>query len=378
MTKKYLYQKKMICSLPRCLGLIKWKQVNSLKDGDICSETIMGNAHNDVIIQNGEKITYQSIRKLFKRGIDWISVYEVEVFDTAVNDLFTEEKLEKFSSELSQVCEETLKDGRINIGKTKQISDEINHEIIEEYGEYVVPSLVKLKKIDDYTFTHQVNVAIISTIIATEKYGKKKEIIEKYTMGGLLHDMGKLWIPEEILKSNDRLKSVEFDIIKKHPEYGFKIAELSGVANDSILNAIRYHHERWDGKGYLKGLKEVDIPLEGRLLMVADVFDALTTKRPYKAAWEPYEAVSFIVKQSKKMFDPEIVRLFLLAFGLYPINTKVILNTEELAIVVGNKRGSITRPIVNVIRNDQEIEIDLSKDDKISIKKVIKIRMLKD
>ena len=229
---------------------------------------------------------------------------------------------------------------------------------------------------DDYTFTHQVNVAIISTILATEKYGKKKEIIEKFTMGGLLHDMGKLWIPGEILQSNERLKSFEYDIIKKHPEYGHKIALLSGVDNESILNAIKCHHERWDGKGYLEGLNGLNIPLEGRLLMVADVFDALTTKRPYKDAWEPYEAVSFIVKQSKKMFDPEIIRLFLLAFGLYPINTKVILTTEELAIVVGNKRGSITRPIVKVIRNDQEIEIDLSKEEKVSIKKVIKIRML--
>src|SRR6056297_341058 len=368
----------MVCLLPRCLVLIKWKQVSSLKDGDICSETIMGNTQDDIIIKNGEKITFKSIQKLHKRGIDWISVYEEESFDAPVNDLFSEEKLEKFSTELSQVCEETIKDGRINVEKTKRISDEINHEIIEEYGEYVVPSLVKLKKMDDYTFTHQVNVAIISTILATEKYGKKKEIIEKYTMGGLMHDMGKLWIPAEILQSNDRLKAVEFDIIKKHPEYGYKIAEISGVDNLPILNAILYHHERWDGKGYLYGLKETGIPLEGRFLMVADVFDALTTKRPYKDAWEPYEAVSFIVKQSKKMFDPDIVRLFLLSFGLYPVNTKVILTTDELAIVVGNKRGSITRPMVKVIRNDQQIEIDLSKDDKISIKKVIKIRMLKD
>lgn len=358
--------------------LIKWKQVSSLRDGDICSETIMGNAKDDIIIKNGERITFKSIQKLHKRGVDWISVYEEDSFDTAVNDLFNEEKLEKFSTELSQVCEETLKDGRINVKKTKQISDEINQEIIEEYGEYVVPSLVKLKLMDDYTFTHQVNVAIISTILATEKYGKKKEVIEKYTMGGLLHDMGKLWIPEEILKSNDRLNAIEFDIIKKHPQYGSEIAELSGVDHPSILNAIRYHHERWDGKGYLQGLKELDIPLEGRFLMVADVFDALTTKRPYKVAWEPYEAVSFIVKQSKKMFDPEIVRYFLLSFGLYPVNTKVILTTDELAIVVGNKRGSITRPIVKVIRNDRQIEIDLSKNDKISIKKVVKIRMLKD
>jgi HD-GYP domain-containing protein (c-di-GMP phosphodiesterase class II) len=360
------------------LALIRWKQVSALKDGDICSETIMGSAKDDIIIKNGDKITHKSIQKLHQRGIDWISVYEEESFDTAVNDLFSEEKLEKFSTELSKVCEETLKDGRINVEKTQQISDEINQEIIEEYGEYVVPSLVKLKKMDDYTFTHQVNVAIISTILATEKYGKKKEVIEKFTMGGLLHDMGKLWIPEEILKSNNRLKDAEFDIIKKHPEYGFKIAELSGVQDTAILNAIRYHHERWDSKGYLQGLKEHDIPLEGRFLMVADVFDALTTKRPYKVEWEPYEAVSFIVKQSKKMFDPEIVRLFLLSFGLYPVNTKVILNTDELAIVVGNRRGSITRPIVKVIRDDQQIEIDLSQEDKISIKKVIKIRMLKD
>jgi len=361
------------------LVLIKWKQVKTLREGDVCSETILGNVPEDIVIRNGERITLLTIQKLIGRGIDWISVFDdEEEYDTAVNDLFSEEKLEKFSSELSQVCEETLKEGRIDIDKTKHISDEINKEIIEEYGEYVVPSLVKLKKMDDYTFTHQVNVAIIATILATEKYGKEKDVIEKFTMGGLLHDMGKLWIPEEIIKSNERLKSFEFDIIKKHPEYGYKIAVTSGLENQAILNAIKYHHERWDGKGYPEGLAQLGIPLEGRLLMVADVYDALTTRRPYKEPWEPYEAVSFIVKQSKKMFDSEIVRLFLLSFGLYPVNTKVILTTGELALVVANKRGSITRPIVKVIRKNQEVDIDLSKDDKVSIKKVLKVRMLRD
>ena len=95
--------------------LIKWKQVNTLRDGDICSETIMGNNHDDIVIENGEKITFKTIQKLHNRGIDWISVYEEDENDTPLNDLFTEEKLEKFSSELSQVCEETLREGRINI-----------------------------------------------------------------------------------------------------------------------------------------------------------------------------------------------------------------------------------------------------------------------
>src|SRR6056297_2842777 len=135
--KRYRYQKKPICSLPRCFRLIKWKQVRSLKDGDICSETIMGNATDDIIIKNGERITTNCIRKLHIRGIDWISVYDEDEFDATVNDLFSEEKLEKFSTELSRICEETVKEGRINVEKTQQISDEINHEIIEEYGEYV-------------------------------------------------------------------------------------------------------------------------------------------------------------------------------------------------------------------------------------------------
>jgi HD-GYP domain-containing protein (c-di-GMP phosphodiesterase class II) len=354
--------------------LIKWKKTDELTNGEILAETIVGTSSSDVIVKNGEIITEDIVEKLHMRGIDWVSVFVKNEINEEVHEMITEEKLHEFSSDLSSICDSTLKEGRIDVEKSEEISDEITTEIIESYGEYVVPSLVKLKQFDDYTFTHQVNVSIIGTILATEYFNKDREKIEKITLGGLLHDMGKLWIPPEILKSREKLKNVEFDIIKKHPGYGHGIAILSGIEDQSVLNTIKCHHERWDGKGYLDNLSGKDIPFEGRLLMVADVYDALTTIRPYKTAWEPYEATSFIVKQAKKMFDPDMVHLFLKAFGLYPVNTKLILSTGENAIVVGNKRGAISRPVVSVVRNGVEHRIDLSKERTINIKEVVKVR----
>ncbi|HOO32138.1 MAG TPA: HD-GYP domain-containing protein [Thermotogota bacterium] len=354
--------------------MIKWKRTDDLTSGDILAETIVGGSQNDVIVKNGEIITEDILKRLHMRGIDWVSVFVKNELDADLHKMITEEKLNEFSSDLSEICVSTFREGRIDVEKSEEISNEITTEIIESYGEYVVPSLVKLKQFDDYTFTHQVNVSIIGTILATDYFNQDREKIEKITLGGLLHDMGKLWIPPEILKSREKLKNVEFDIIKKHPGYGHGIALLSGIEDISILNTIRCHHERWDGKGYLDNLSGKNIPFEGRLLMVADVYDALTTVRPYKTAWEPYDATSFIVKQSKKMFDPDMVHLFLTAFGLYPVNTKLILSTGENAVVVGNKRGAISRPVVSIVRDGEEIKIDLSKDRRINIKEVVKFR----
>jgi len=358
--------------------LIKWKPIKELENGDVVAETISGSSPSDIIVKTGENIDDDLVERLSMRGISWVSVFAKEESVDEINTMISNEKLDEFEKDLAEVCDKTLKEGRIDTEKTERMSSDIADEILADYGDYVVPSLVRLKNFDDYTFTHQVNVSIIASALAAEYYEQDEKSVEKIAMGGLIHDMGKLWIPPEILKSREKLKDIEFDIIKKHPGYGHGIAMLSGIDDDMILNAVKCHHERWDGKGYLDNLSETDIPFEGRLLMVADVFDALTTIRPYKRAWEPYEAVSFIVKQSKKMFDPQMVHLFLRSFGLYPLNTQVLLSNGETGIVSGTKRGAISRPVVSVIRHNKEMKIDLSKDMGLNIKKVLKLRRVED
>jgi HD-GYP domain-containing protein (c-di-GMP phosphodiesterase class II) len=146
-----------------------------------------------------------------------------------------------------------------------------------------------------------------------EEIGRLLELDEEQmrilTISAILHDIGKIAIPEQILDKPGKLSDEEFNEIKKHPPSGTKI--ISSIPSyEAILSGILYHHERWDGTGYPEGLKEKDIPLYARIISVADVYDALTADRPYRKAWSREETMLFFEEQKEKMFDPELVEIF--------------------------------------------------------------------
>lgn len=350
--------------------MIKWKKVDELNRGDIIVESIRGDASSDVIVEYGDAVDEDLIHKLQIRGIQWVSVHIAPETPSDITPLFSEEKIDHLESQINDVYEQIVLENRIDLEKTREISKEISESVAKNYGPYIWPNLAKLKEMDDYTFTHQVNVAIIGATLAFEHFRGDLELVDRFTAGGLLHDIGKLWIPSEILKSRERLPEMEFNIIKKHPIYGHGIAKQSGLEDPVILNSILYHHEQWDGNGYNEGKQGEDIPFESRLMMVADVYDALTTVRPYKKAWTPYEATTFLIRENKKKFDPSIVNLFLKVFGLYPVGTRVALSNGQTGVVVGNKTGAVSRPLVNLDDKPDKI-LNLFTDRRVFITRVI-------
>ncbi|HOU50675.1 MAG: HD-GYP domain-containing protein [Smithella sp.] len=130
------------------------------------------------------------------------------------------------------------------------------------------------------------------------------------TISAILHDIGKIAVPEQILDKPGRLTDEEFDVIKKHPQTGADII-ASIPSYESILTGIVHHHERWDGKGYPRGLSEKDIPLIARIICIADVYDALTEDRPYRKAWSREQVRQFFEENRGKMFDSDLVDIFL-------------------------------------------------------------------
>ena len=129
------------------------------------------------------------------------------------------------------------------------------------------------------------------------------------SISAILHDIGKIAVPEQILDKQGELSAEEYDVVKKHPRTGADI--LAHIPSyETILYGVLHHHERWDGTGYPNGLKEKNIPLFARIICVADVYDALTDERPYRKAWTKQQALQFLEEQKEKMFDPEIVDVF--------------------------------------------------------------------
>ncbi len=129
------------------------------------------------------------------------------------------------------------------------------------------------------------------------------------SISAILHDIGKIAVPEQILDKPAKLTDEEFDIVRKHPRAGADI--ISSIPSyDPILAGIIHHHERWDGTGYPDGLKGENIPLFARIICLADVYDALTADRPYRSAWSSNQTIQFLEAQKAKMFDPTLVDVF--------------------------------------------------------------------
>jgi len=148
----------------------------------------------------------------------------------------------------------------------------------------------------------------------TEAIGRNLKLNEHQmrilVVSAILHDIGKIAVPEQILDKPGKLTDEEFDIVKKHSQTGADII-ASIPSYETILPGILHHHERWDGKGYPKGLQGENIPLFARIICIADVYDALTEDRPYRKAWSEEEVLKFFEEQKLKMFDPELVDIFL-------------------------------------------------------------------
>jgi len=188
-----------------------------------------------------------------------------------------------------------------------------NYQLITKIKENVIQTLkafvATIDAKDNYTKNHSQNISNIAGLIAY-KYGLDDEKTEEIMIAGLVHDIGKIGIPDKILNKNGRLNNDEFEVIKKHPAIS---ADIIGKIEDFqyIVPLILYHHERWDGKGYPSGLKGSKIPIGARILNIADTYDALISNRPYRKALSKVKAIEEIKRNIKSQFDPELTKIFL-------------------------------------------------------------------
>ena len=242
------------------------------------------------------------------------------------------------------------------------IIKEINDKCIYIDANSLRVDLASFKEHDYCTFVHSVNVAILSTLSARE-LGYKGQRLKYLTLGAILHDIGKIKVPYEILNKPGPLSKHEVNIIRQHPLEGEAMLRNTKVL-PRILSTVRQHHERWSGNGYPDGLSGSGICLDAQIIAVADVYDALTADRPYRKALPPYHALEMILTMEKE-FNPVVVRAFRKSLNLYPKDTLVTLNTGEIGMVAAVPTSFPTRPLVRLLFDcngkyvDRETYIDL-------------------
>ncbi len=250
----------------------------------------------------------------------------------------------------------------IDVKQTQEVSEKLVEEVLQAPD--AIMNLMDIKSFDDYTFTHNINVATICLLIG-QALGLSKEDMNDLGVGGMLHDVGKLKIPLSILNKDGKLTDQEFAEMKSHPTYGYEILSKSrGISERARMIALQ-HHEKFQGGGYPKRLKGNEISLFARICAVADVYDALTTDRPYRVAMSPYEAMKILNAGIDNHFDPKILTAFIRKFSLYPAGSLVALNDGSYALVLKNNSASVIRPVIKIVmdssgrRLKERVEINL-------------------
>ena len=325
--------------------------IKKLQPGMITAQSIY-NTEGASYLTRGTEINAQYISRLKKLGVTNLTV-------TSVNPAFALKPPEDIVQERTRIkaihkvydtfhaMEAT---GELNITPLESTSESILMDVLSNRANLV--QLTDLRMHDDYTFAHSVNVAVLSAMLGALCRYSKQDLLT-LVLGSLLHDVGKIVVPAKILTKKGRLTDSEFTTVKLHPQAGReKLRSLVSPQARLLGDIAGQHHEHMDGRGYPDHLSGDRINRLARIVAIADVYDALTSRRTYKPAYKPHIAYKIMTKCSVGQFDEEMLNLFFNNVAIYPTGT-VLKTTMGYAIVRRAEFGKTRFPLVCVFADSE-------------------------
>ena len=273
--------------------------------------------------------------------------------DAAAPRASTREELsraQKIHSEANLIMRGMMNDVRlgnqVQVERMEPLVEKMTASILRNSGALL--SLTRIKRKDEYTFQHSVSVAAL-LIAFCRGIGLDAETLRQAGIGGMVHDVGKMQTPDQILNKPGKLTDEEFGIMRHHVVASREILEITPNISPTALDVAAQHHERYDGSGYPQRLQGEAISRIGQMAAIIDVYDAITSDRVYHKGMAPTDALRKLFEWSKFHFNPELVQAFAKVVGIYPVGALVCLESGRLAVVVEQREASMLQPLVRVM-----------------------------
>jgi len=367
---------------------LRFIPVTELKGGEILAINIV-NANKNILMSEGATLTVANISRLKKLNIksiyinddltkrDTNSLYVNAIPDELKNNSINSIKSSfvKFNTEITKE-KRKLKygdNGEQFLNAIGKISKNLIDELIAKRNSNV--AIMDIKNMSDYHFSHSINVAVLSLIIGIALKLSKKDM-ENLVVGALLIDIGCQKIDDKLFCYELDYNEDQFKIVKEHTMLGYQMLNENTLFNANVKRIVHEHHERIDGSGYPRGLKGNDISILSKIVMLADVYDAMISDRPHRIAHTQNEVFEHIMAGAGRLYDFEIANIFARKIIPYPVGTYVQLSNNLKGIVLENNENYPLRPILRIVVNKSDdkfsqYRVNLMETNNLTIKKVI-------
>lgn len=332
-----------------------------------------------VMLRKGVQLNELLIAKIGQLGFQGVYILDDLSRDLEVANVISDTLKYKAKADIQSLYISIQNKTESRAISALELMSKVISDIVDEilYNRKLMVNVVDLRTFDDYTFSHSVNVAVLSVVMGVA-LGLSRPKLNELAMGALVHDIGKVFIDRNIINKPGKLNALEFAEVKTHSMKGYDYLQAHGQTSEQALKVVLLHHEQYNGNGYPFGLCGEQIDFFGRIVCVADVYDALTSDRPYRHAMLPSDAMEYIMGGYGTMFDPKVVKAFTRKVAAFPIGTCVRLSNGMTGIVVQNYELSCLRPRLRIVADGAPTDdyLDLASDPatlSITIKEIIQL-----
>lgn len=328
---------------------MRYVPVNCIRAGMIMGKKLIGR-NGELFINEGIAIEESYIGKIKALGYSGVYIDDDLSRDIEIIEIINDDLRNRSAQTIKNVftsIEHRNSTIEANINTLSDVVNSILDSVLENND--TVVNMMDLKTFDDYTYLHSVNVTLLALVIGAALELNRYDMV-KLGLSAILHDIGKVFVPKTVVNKPGKLSDQEFTIMKTHSTQGYQYLKDDYDFPMASYVGVLQHHERYDGTGYPLKLAGTKIHLFGRIIAISDVYDALTSNRPYRKAMLPSEAFEYILANGNIHFDPALVTCFTRKIAVYPVGTTIQLSNGCTGIVMENYTDSFMRPKVKIFR----------------------------